>query len=137
MATPDNVFNFGIDKVRLKFDGVIESEDEEYVQSLVDEAVRILLADCQGLRTRVESGKVDKDLVEDAVKDAVLRVLREDEPTLKSESEDGYSYTKNALATSPDIWITDKWLKRLGCEGNAEAGPRSARARVRSGWLMP
>lgn len=137
MATPNNVFSIDLENVSLMYDGVIAEEDHAYVQGLVDKAVRILLSDCQGLRARVDSGKVDKDLVVDAITDAVLRVLNDTDPTLKSESEDGYSYTKNALAASPDIWITDKWLKRLGCEGNAEAGPRSARARVRSGWLMP
>lgn len=137
MATPNNVFSIGIENVSLMYDGVIAVEDEEYVQGLVDKAVRILLSDCKGLLARVETGEVDKDLVVDAITDAVLRVLNDTDPTLKSESEDGYSYTKNALAASPDVWITDRWLRRLGCGGNVEGRPHSARVRVRRGWLMP
>ena len=73
-----NALNIGLDRVKLEYDGVIPDTEEAYVQALVDKGVRVLLADCPGLLARVQSGATDRDLAEDAVVDAVLRVLRDD-----------------------------------------------------------
>lgn len=132
-----NTLNIGLDRVKLEYDGIIPKDDEDYVQALVDKGVRVLLADCPGLLARVKSGATDPELAQDAVVDAVLRVLRDDDPTIQSESEGGYSYSKRALAASPDIWYTDRWLARLGCTKGEEAGPRTARVGMRRGWALP
>lgn len=132
-----NALNIGLDRVKLEYDGIIPENDEDYVQALVDKGVRVLLADCPGLLARVKSGATDPELAQDAVVDAVLRVLRDDDPTIQSESEGGYSYSKRALAASPDIWYTDRWLARLGCTKGEEAGPGTARVGMRRGWALP
>ncbi|WP_145012330.1 Gp19/Gp15/Gp42 family protein [Kocuria salsicia] len=132
-----NSLNIGLDRVKLEYDGIIPENDEDYVQALVDKGVRVLLADCPGLLARVKSGATDPELAQDAVVDAVLRVLRDDDPTIQSESEGGYSYSKRALAASPDIWYTDRWLARLGCTKGEEAGPGTARVGMRRGWALP
>lgn len=135
-----NTLRIDIDAVAEAYEGEIDREDEQTVRWLtgqIDKAVRALFAECPTLPRRVDAQQIDRLLVQDVVVDAVLRVLRDEDPTIKSESESGYSYTKNALSASGDIWFPEKDLRRLGCTGGAGGFVGTARTKPSRPWGWP
>ena len=115
--------------LRDTYEGELPDSKQAYYQRKVDEAVRLLLRKCPNLLERIDSGKLEKEFVEDTVAKAVLRVVR-NPIGLTSESEGNYSYSLGNRVASGDIWYPDNELAALGC---GDAGlPRTIR--VNLGW---
>lgn len=134
-----NALRIDIDAVANAYEGEIDREDETTVRWLteqIDKAVRALIGDCPTLLRRLAAKSVDALLVQDVVVDAVLRLVRDEDPTMKSESESGYSYTKNPLTASGDIWFPDKDLRRIGCKAATDGFVGTARVKASRpfGW---
>lgn len=87
-----------------------------FVQKKLTQALALIEKKCPGAMSRVDSGKLDKDLFLMVLENMVFRVLRAPEG-FKSESEGNYSYDRFPTAASADLWITDKELEILGCPG--------------------
>lgn len=119
-----------VDDVDAATRGMVDTGDTDvvkWVASLLDKAERKLILVCPSLRMRVAADDTLALAAADIVVDAVARVVRtgEDEIGFRSESEDGYSYTRDPLVKSADIWFPDKDIKLLGC-GSEGFVPRSA-----------
>ena len=128
------------DQVAEAYEGDIPEERMGWVEQKIGETYRLLAGRCPVARRRVEADPADA-LVADVVTRAVLRLVRDDTPLYKSESEDGYSYTKNSLVASGDIWFPDSDLAALGCGGGGGFGVSRVRPdrlfaspRRRGGW---
>ncbi|WP_269929106.1 Gp19/Gp15/Gp42 family protein [Kocuria massiliensis] len=102
------------------YEGDIPEGDRDLIERRIEEAFRLLYGMCPVTRRRVEDDTVDRQLVADVVIRAILRLVRDDDPVFKSESENGYSYTKNSLTASGNLWFPDADLTALGC-GRASA----------------
>ncbi|MGX5360085.1 Gp19/Gp15/Gp42 family protein [Kocuria sp. KH4] len=135
-----NTLHITVEAVTETYEGDIDLEDEQtvtWLQGQIDKAVRALLGDCPTLLRRWAAKTVDHLLVQDVVVDAVLRVVRDEDPTMKGESESGYSYTKNPLMASGDIWFPDKDLRRIGCKAVEGGFVGKARTKPRQPWGWP
>lgn len=125
---------YGLDfrQVREAYEGDMPDEQESFVEAKILEAFRLLYGLCPRSK-HVPTWDVDRQgLVRDTVIRAVLRVIRDEDPTLKSESENGYSYTKDSLVSSGNLWFPDADLRALGCDpGSNAAGRRIGSVKTR------
>lgn len=85
----------------------VETDDEPWVESLVDQAVRLLLSQRRFLATHIANQRVDRESVMDVVGRMVSRVTSNPEG-FKSESEGEYRYEQNALVASGNLWVPDE-----------------------------
>lgn len=106
--------------------------DIGWLQKLIDRAVRELTALCPTLLTRIEQGKVDRELVVDVIAEAVLRVVR-NPLGVQSEGEGNYNYRLNARVASGDLWFPPEDVEKV-C-GRQTFIPRSARLRAPLGVI--
>lgn len=107
-----------VEDIALRYEHDLPVEKEQWVGQKIREATRLLFARCPVAARKVENGSGGaeySELVVDIICRAVLRVVRDDSPMYQSEAEDGYSYTKNNLVASGDIWFPDVELLALGC----------------------
>ncbi|MDO5619275.1 Gp19/Gp15/Gp42 family protein [Kocuria sp.] len=134
------IINLTVQDLDAAYEKSIDMEDTDtvdYLQYQLEKATRKLLGKCPTLARRIAAGTVNIDTVKDVVLDAVLRVVRDEDPSIKSESEGGYSYSKNALAVSPNLWFPDGDLEAIGCTasdsfiGSGRVKPR----RPWAGWM--
>lgn len=125
--------SLGLDQSILsdRFEGQLNADRAKWYNSLVDKAVRKLLALCPGLLQRYNEDLVDKELVADKVADAVLRVVR-NPGGYTNESQGNYSYGMNQRVASGDIWYPDNELAELGCNSGM---PRTTRVGLTPGWV--
>lgn len=131
------ILNVFVDDLVAAYEGVIDQKDTEtmnWLQRQLAKAERALIGECPSLPRRLAAGSVDPGLVQDVVIDAVLRLVRDEDPTLKTESEGGYSYSKNALSASANIWFPDKDLARIGCKAVDAGFVGTARVSTRAPW---
>lgn len=105
---------------------------DDWYQEKIDEAVRLLIRKVPNIVTRMAAGSIDPLFVRDKVLGAVMRVLRDPEG-LESETEGNYSYKKNPVVASGNIWFTKDELADLGMT-TATALPRTVFAKNRYGW---
>lgn len=91
-----------------------EPADQELVKQRLAEAERLLFGLCPSARLRAQSEDT-LPLVQDVIIRAVLRTLRVENPTMRSESEGNYSYTRDALSASGNLWFPREDLAALGC----------------------
>lgn len=110
-----DTFGVEFEDVARSFEGDIPDEDRALVEQRIAEAFRLLYGICPVVRVRVENRQVDPDLVADVIIRAVLRPIRDDSPIYKSESENGYSYSKDSLVASGGLWFPEADLTALGC----------------------
>lgn len=132
-----SILNVSFDDLVAAYEGTIDQDDSVTVQWLehqIGKAERALIGDCPSLPRRLAAGSVDPALVKDVVVDAVLRLVRDEDPTLKTESENGYSYSKNPLSASANLWFPDKDLARIGCKAVDAGFVGTARVSTRSPW---
>lgn len=132
-----SILMVSVDDLVAAYEGVIDNQDSEtqnWLKYQIGKAERALIGECPSLPRRIAAGSVDVDLVRDVVVDAVLRLVRDEDPTLKTESENGYSYSKNALSASANIWFPDKDLARIGCKAVDAGFVGTARVSTRAPW---
>lgn len=132
-----SILSVSVDDLVAAYEGVIDKQDPEtqnWLKYQIGKAERALIGECPSLPRRIAAGSVDVDLVKDVVVDAVLRLVRDEDPTLKTESENGYSYSKNALSASANIWFPDKDLARIGCKAVDAGFMGTARVSTRAPW---
>jgi hypothetical protein len=112
---------------------------DEWYQEKVDEAVRLLLRKGPNLIARMAAynpatgAGIDPAFVKDKVMGSVMRVLRDPEG-LKSETEGNYSYERNPIVASGNIWFTKEELADLGIGAAVSHIPRTVFAKTRYGW---
>ena len=132
-ATPDDVAL----EVRDTID-TVDGPTNDYLSGQIAKAERRLLATCPTLRNRLATDPHLREIAKDIVVDAVARVARmhPEEVGLKSESEDGYSYTVDPLTKAGNLWFPDKDLALLGCGPSASANmlPRAASLTKGTAW---
>lgn len=121
--------------VLASYEGEVSDDKHAWLSQKVEEAERILFAQCPTARHRVESDDDFKALFRDCVVRAVLRVVRDESPMYRSETEGNYSYSKNMLVASGDVWFPDKELDFLGCRGGLSIG--TARLGISSPYGVP
>ena len=92
----------------------------------LQEAENLLFGVCAHARRRAET-PAGRALVEDIITRAVLRLVRDSSPGYKSETEGNYSYEKDPLTSSGNLWFPEADLAALGC-GKA---PRAAVGTIR------
>lgn len=132
-----SILSVSVDDLVAAYEGVIDKQDPEtqnWLKYQIGKAERALIGECPSLPRRIAAGSVDVELVKDVVVDAVLRLVRDEDPTLKTESENGYSYSKNALSASANIWFPDKDLARIGCKAVDKGFVGTARVSTRAPW---
>lgn len=101
--------------VREGYEGAIK--DDRYVQGLINKAERRLARRLGPLDTWASTPARIED-VKDVVSSMVQRVLRNEGSINKSESDGDYSYTRDPLAASANLWVTnDEWDQLLGPAG--------------------
>ncbi|MFW0183774.1 Gp19/Gp15/Gp42 family protein [Rothia sp. CCM 9417] len=111
-----------VEDVAASYEGEIPDEQREWVGQKIAEAQRILYAQCPAAKARASIDSEFFLLVKDCVVRAVLRVVRDESPMYRSETEGNYSYSKNMLVASGDIWFPDKELAFLGCNARTKVG---------------
>lgn len=121
-----NDYGLTFNDIAGSYEGELPEDQREWVETKIGEAIRLLQGICPKLRDSCSLDHPRADLVRDVVTRAVLRVVRDEDPTLKTESENGYSYSKNALTASGDLWFPEKDLAALRC-GPAKAKIGSAK----------
>lgn len=132
-----SILSVAVDDLVTAYEGVIDKQDpetQEWLKHQIGKAERALIGECPSLPRRIAARSVDVELVRDVVVDAVLRLVRDEDPTLKTESENGYSYSKNALSASANIWFPDKDLARIGCKAVDAGFVGTARVSTRAPW---
>ena len=132
-----SILTVTVDDLVDAYEGAIDTQDSEtqnWLKYQIGKAERALIGECPSLPRRIAAGSVDVELVRDVVVDAVLRLVRDEDPTLKTESENGYSYSKNALSASANIWFPDKDLARIGCKAVDAGFVGTARVSTRAPW---
>ena len=108
--------------------------EPEYVEELIAKAARLLRSLSPGVDRCIDAGRLDPFFVQDKLIEAVLRVIRNPDPTYQSETELGYSYTINKRLASGDLWFPDNDLKLLRCnKGQAKPVIMS----LACGWGRP
>lgn len=135
-----NVLGYVSTDLEEPFEGELDLENlDEWYQSKLDEAVRLLLRKAPALVTRMNAFDpvagvgIDPQFVKDKVVGAVLRVLRDPEG-LESETEGNYSYKRNPIVASANIWYTKDELADLGISTTQTVKPRTVFATNRYGW---
>lgn len=119
------------------YEGELDLDNlEDWYQEKIDEAVRLLARKVPNVFTRIASyestGKgLDPEFVKDKVLNAVMRVLRDPEG-IQSETEGNYSYKRNPIVASGNIWFTKDELADLGAVTTDR--PRTVYAKTRYGW---
>lgn len=109
------------EEVQYELRGTLDMNDagvSEWVMTQIEKAERRLFAQCPQTKTLVErEDTATAEMAKDIIIEAVARVARTkaDEVGIKSESEDGYSYTVDPLTRAGNIWFPDKDLALLGC----------------------
>lgn len=106
----------------------------DWVQKIIDRAVRALYALCQRIDERIASGELDPESVTDVVADAVLRVIR-NPVGITNETEGNYGIGVNQMVASGDVWFPAKDIEQI-C-GKSSGLPRSARLRPNKCWAVP
>lgn len=125
------------DDVQDAYEGEIRTDQVRWVERKLDQAVRELYAVIPTLKARVDSEKIDVDLVKDKVVDAVLRVVR-NPLGIDREGEGDYTIHLRNTVASGDIWYQDKDLIQLGYEAPGKANKiGSFRAKATPGWGFP
>lgn len=134
-----NVLGYVSTDLETPYEGELDLENlDEWYQQKIDEAVRLLIRKIPNLVARIASYDpvtgtgLDPEFVKDKVMNAVLRVLRDPEG-LESETEGNYSYTRNPVVASANIWFTKDELADLGLASVADK-PRTVWASTRYGW---
>lgn len=134
-----NVLGYVSTDLEATYEGELDLENlDEWYQQKIDEAVRLLVRKVPNLVSRIAaydpstSTGLDPEFVKDKVMGAVLRVLRDPEG-LESETEGNYSYTRNPIVASANIWYTKDELADLGVTAKADK-PRTVWASTRYGW---
>lgn len=114
-------------------------EKDEWYQEKVDEAVRLLLRKGPKLIARMAAYDadlgtgIDPAFVKDKVLGAVMRTIRDPEG-IKSETEGNYSYERNPIVASGNIWYTKDELADLGLGVSVSHIPRTVFSKTRYGW---
>lgn len=131
-----NDLNITLDKVTASYEAVIPSSKFEWVNTLIDKAVRQLLSFIPDIQERITAGTLDADLVTDKVVDAVLRVVRN--PTgFEQEGEGEYNYRLRPTVASGDIWYPEKDLIQLGWISASINRPRTVFSTPSRGFGFP
>lgn len=132
-----NFLGLDSDDVNESYEGTIRTDQVAWVERKLAEACRELVGAIPDLPARVEAGVIDKQLVEDKVIAAVLRVVR-NPLGIDSEGEGDYNIKLRPTVASGDIWYLEKDLIQLGWIAPlAQAMPRTVRARATPGWGFP
>lgn len=134
-----NVLGYVSTDLETPYEGELDLENlDEWYQDKIDEAVRLLIRKIPNLVSRIAAHDaaagtgLDPLFVKDKVMGAVLRVLRDPEG-LSEESEGNYSYKRNPVVASANIWYTKDELADLGLTSTADK-PRTVWASTRYGW---
>jgi hypothetical protein len=134
-----NVLGYVSTDLETPYEGELDLENlDEWYQDKIDEAVRLLIRKIPNLVARIASHDaststgLDPLFVKDKVMGAVLRVLRDPEG-ISEESEGNYSYKRNPVVASANIWYTKDELADLGVTSKADK-PRTVWASTRYGW---
>lgn len=94
-----------------------EITDEHYVVGLIRKAERRIARRLGPLDAWANTPQRISD-VKDVVASMVQRVLRNEGSIDKAESDGDYSYTRDPLAASANLWVTnDEWEQLLGSPG--------------------
>jgi hypothetical protein len=135
-----NVLGYVSTDLETPYEGELDLENlDEWYQDKIDEAVRLLLRKAPTIVSRmaaydpVTGTGIDPNFVKDKVIGAVLRVLRDPEG-MQSETEGNYSYKRNPVVASGNIWFTKDELADLGIIATAAVRPRTVFASNRYGW---
>lgn len=122
------------------YEGELDLETlEEWYQEKIDEAVRLLIRKVPSIPARMAAYDpltgtgIDPAFVKDKVLNAVMRVIRDPEG-LQSETEGNYSYKRNPIVASGNIWYTKDELADLGLSATVVDKPRTIFAKTRYGW---
>jgi hypothetical protein len=127
-----NILGLVSTDLEASYEGELDLDNlDEWYQEKIDEAVRLLIRKVPTVVARMAAGSIDPDFVKDKVVGAVLRVLRDPEG-IKSESEGNYSYDRNPIVASGNIWYTKDELADLGVV--VADKPRTIFASNRYGW---
>jgi hypothetical protein len=134
-----NVLGFLSTDLEESYEGELDLENlDEWYQQKIDEAVRLLIRKAPNIVARmaaydpVTGTGLDPEFVKDKVVGAVLRVLRDPEG-ISEETEGNYSYRRNPVVASANIWYTKDELADLGISAAADK-PRTVWASTRYGW---
>lgn len=135
-----NVLGYLSSDLEEPFEGELDLDNlDDWYQSKIDEAVRLLLRKAPTIVARMAAYNsslgtgLDPQFVKDKVIGAVLRVLRDPEG-LESETEGNYSYKRNPIVASANIWFTKDELADLGITTTQTVKPRTVFATNRYGW---
>lgn len=132
-----NFLGLTSDDVDNAYEESIEISQVAWVERVTDKAVRELLGLIPTLQVRIDSGKLDKELVKDKVIDAVLRVVRNPKG-IDSEGEGDYNVKLRNTVASGDVWYQEKDLLQLGWVApKGRDRPRTVHARATPGWGFP
>lgn len=127
-----NVLGLLSTDLEASYEGELDLDNlDEWYQEKIDEAVRLLLRKIPTIQSRIAAGTLDPLFVRDKVVGAVLRVLRDPEG-MQSETEGNYSYKRNPIVASGNIWFTKDELADLGVVKADK--PRTIFASNRYGW---
>lgn len=132
-----NFLDLNSDDIDDAYEGTIEVSEVAWVERVTDKAARELLGLIPNLPARIDSGKVDKDLVKDKVIDAVLRVVRNPQG-IDTEGEGDYNIKLRNTVASGDVWYQEKDLLQLGwISPKSRDRPRTVHAKATPGWGFP
>lgn len=135
-----NVLGYVSTDLEGPYEGELDLDNlDDWYQEKIDEAVRLLIRKAPNLVARMTSYDpttgvgLDPEFVRDKVIGAVLRVVR-DPDGIESETEGNYSYKRNPIVASANIWYTKDELADLGISVSATVKPRTVFASTRYGW---
>lgn len=135
-----NALGIEVQDLESTYEGELDFEElSDWYQQKIDEAVRLLIRKIPSIVPRIAAYNavtgtgLDPEFVKDKVLNAVMRVLRDPEG-ISRETEGNYSYERNPIVASGNIWYTKDELADLGLEIAVVDKPRTIWATNRFGW---
>jgi hypothetical protein len=118
-------------QARTEFDLATRFGDD-YLQTMIDDAVALILDECPRVPERLLSGALLSANYKRVVADVVKRVIR-NPGGVASEGEGGYSYSTRTTVASGDFWLTDADRRRLN-GAVAKSVPGTVSLGIDYGW---
>lgn len=124
------------EEVIKRYEGDLSLLPVVYVETKILDAIQLIKDECPTAIIRLQSGTLSTTTYYAVVADIVLRVFR-NPGGMESESEGGYSYRRNAVVASGNLWLTDRDKNRLLgiLDGDRTALPGTVSIGLDSGWV--
>lgn len=123
-----------VEDVQNRYEGDLGTRfQEKYLMEKIADAQDLIDSRLPSVAGRLAGGSLTTRTYKRVVSDVVLRVLRNPEG-FTSESEGGVSYSRSAVVSSGNLWLTAQDVADLTGRQSSSYGPGTVGVGVQAGW---